>query len=667
MPMRRALLVNNVALSVLMFLCFAFPAFASSISWSSPTETELAGSVTVNAMITSTSQITNYEIRAVEAGNATHAQLVTSIPGSVTLIGSMPPVMMYSVYATWPTMACHNGSQTLSVRVQLANGTWEEHTKSVTVNNLSFGTEPDREAFLCTGDSSQPAETLQVNIGGKSLTNINVAVQLLIYEAASATDNSTLRPRLARTITQTISNPGTVTFSWDHKEADGTQSPRGLYSYDVKASRIVNGGADNTALRSDRVSVLRALDSSGNQVFNATSLGINDKDTDDESDDEEEFFVRSYRLVDSRGVNVNRLHVSMYDYYLTKVYQVESSSLGCQVSGHTDCHGLTTAAYPGMQHEMKIPVPLSACQEASDYRFLTWVVDSDAANDRVHMARKTVAINQLYDDRPIIYITTDTACIAYVPPKYSNRVHKELMLTKPRLLNGYPVSCDLWASLTSNPTGSYYKNGAPYKTVRASINGGFATIYGKSPTFGPLIGSAKQGARRAGREVDYSTRLLQKRSFLGFDRYGANMVITSDLSSDPATYSFRDGLGCLMLNGVEVDDAQANWLDGDLSRVRSVFAWSDIKRNRRAIYLVNSRYGMTWSQIQSTISNLSNDIRSSTGLSVYPVKNAVMLASGPFAQIHYANNPPNSICENRGNMDDHLNVPDFIAVEGAYK
>ena len=301
-------------------------------------------------------------------------------------------------------------------------------------------------------------------------------------------------------------------------------------------------------------------------------------------------------MVDARNQDVDRLHVSMYDYYLTKVYEVESKTLDCQVVGHTGCHGLSTQATPGMGHEMKIPVPLSACQAASYYRFLTWVVDQDAAVDRIHMARRTVAINQTYDDRPILWLETPTAYIAYVSPKHMNNVRKEMMLAKPRALYGYPVSCDLWPSADSNPTASYLHNGTPFKKVRASINGGLAPVYIPSGKGQTLTGICKQGGRREGTGVDIISKIQLKRSSVGFGQFGSGVTVIPDLRHDePQTYSFRTSLGALIYNGATVNDAQAYWPEGNLSTYRSVVAWSATKtkqtsdvshRNERKYHLV---------------------------------------------------------------------------------
>ncbi len=671
MPMKCNKLLGRFTIAALFLLCVLCVSgvshAATTISWSSPTETEVAGNVTVNAFMTSTVNLIGSEIRAVESGGAVHGEIITPINGTVTYVGYMMPVYFYSVSATWNTTSCHNGTINLSVRAQLPGGTWEEHIKTVSVNNLYFGTEPSKEAFSCLGESTQTPETLVVSVGGKSLSNIPITVELMIYEAASATDSSTLRPRLARTVTQTVSNPGNVTLSWDFKETNGTQSPRGLYSYDIKAWRIVNTGYDSTFLRSSSVHLLRAVDSGGQQVFGAVSKGINDKNTEITTDDDEEFFIRSYRLVDARNKNVDRLHVSMYDYYLTKVYELESKTLDCQVSTHTNCHGLGTQATPGMGHEMKIPVPLSACQAASYYRFLTWVVDDDAAYDRVHMARRTVAINQFYDDRPILFLDTPSAVIAYVPAKHMNNVRKEMMLAKPRSLYGYPVNCDTWPNAVANTTSSYYKVGTPYKRIRATINGGPAAKYVPSGKGYPLSGVCKQGGRREGAPLDEDTIKRLKRSTVGFGQYGSNVLVVSDAVDEPMTYSFRSNLGALIYNGAAVNDAKPNWNEGNVSASRSVVAWSALKQNRRAMYLVSSKGDLTWAGTQAMLFGIPSDILAGYNMDVPAITQALMLDGGAASQLHYGAYPPSGYVESRGIGSDSMKVPDFIALEGELK
>ncbi|MHB1459911.1 MAG: hypothetical protein ACYC1M_01335 [Armatimonadota bacterium] len=668
MPMKYTRLIGLFALLACFLMSVSGPGnAATTISWSAPTETEVAGNVTVTAFMTSTVNLIGSEIRAVEPSNAVHGELITPIPGTVTYVGYMMPVYFYSVSATWNSVSCHNGTINLSVRAQLPGGTWEEHTKTLTVNNLYFGTEPGKEAFSCLGESTQLPETLVVTVGGKALSNSPITVELMLYEAASATDTSTLRPRLARTITQSISNPGNVTFSWDFKEANGTQSPRGLYSYDIKAWRYANTGYDATYLRSSSVHLLRAVDSNGQQVFGAISKGINDKNTETTTDDDEEFFIRSYRLVDARNKNVDRLHVSMYDYYLTKVFEIESKTLDCQVATHINCHGLGTQATPGMGHEMKIPVPLSACQAASYYRFLTWVVDDDAASDRVHMARRTVAINQFYDDRPILFLDTPTAVIAYVPAKHMNSVRKEMMLAKPRSLFGYPVNCDTWSSDADNTTASYLKIGTPFKRVRASINGGPAPRYVPSGKGSPLTGVCKQGGRREGEPLDEDTIKRLKRSTVGFGQFGSDVRVVSDAVDEPMTYSFRTNLGALIYNGAAVNDAQPNWNEGNLSTLRSVVAWSALKQGRRAMYLVASKNDMTWAATQAMLFSIPSDISAGYNIDVPAITQALMLDGNLASQLHYSAYPPSGYKEMRGIGDDSMKVPDFIALEGGFK
>lgn len=668
MQMKRATLFGVFAISAFVAMCISRPACAAtSINWIAPTETDLAGNVTVSATITSTSNLIGSELRAVEPSNSTHGQLISPISGTVTYLGYMMPIYMYSVNTTWNTTGCHNGSINISIRLQVTGGAWEEHTKSVTVNNLYFGNEPNKEAFSCLSETTQTPETLQITLGGKSLSNSPIMVELMLYEAASATDNSTLRPRLVRTLTQTVSNPGSVNFSWDFKETNGNFAPRGMYSYDVRASRIANQAQDNTNLRSSSVHVLRAVDTSGQQVYTAISKGINDKNTESPSDDDEEFFIRSYRLVDARNQDVDRVHVSMYDYYLAKVYEVESQSLDCQVTGHTGCHGLSTQATPGKGHEIKIPVPLSACQAASFYRFLTWVVDTDAASDRAHMARRTVAINQTYDDRPILWLETSSAYIAYVPPKHMNNVRKEMMLAKPRALYGYPVSCDEWPSSVSNPTAAYLRNGTPAKKVRASINGGVAPVYVPSGKGASLTGVCKQGGRREGEPLGLTTMLRFKRSTVGFGQFGSSVNIVSDMADEPQTYSFRSNLGGLIYNGAAVNDAQANWFEGNTSTVRSVVAWSAMKQGRRAMYLIATKSNMSWSGVQSMLFSLPTDLAASGGMDVPSITQALMLDGNRSSQLHYGANPPSGYTESRGIGSNSMKVPDFIALEGELK
>ncbi len=667
MPIKCARLVGLFTVLAVFMMATTGPATATTISWSAPTETEVAGNVPVSAFLTSTVNLIGSEIRAVEPANAVHGELITPITGTATYIGYMMSMYYYSVNTTLNSSACHNGNINISIRVQSPNGTWEEFIKTVSVNNLYFGTEPGKEAFSCLGDPAQIPETLTVSIGGKTLTNNPITVELTIYEAASATDNSTLRPRLARTISQSISNPGNVTFNWDFKEANGSQSPRGLYSYDIKAWRIVNTGYDTTYLRSSSVHLLRAVDSNGQQVYGAVSKGINDKNTESTTDDDEEFFIRSYRLIDARNKNVDRLHVSMYDYYLAKVYEIESKTLDCQVATHTGCHGLGTQASPGMGHEMKIPVPLSACQAASYYRFLTWVVDDDAASDRVHMARRTVAINQFYDDRPILYLDTPTAVIAYVPPKHMNNVRKEMMLAKPRTLNGYLVNCDTWVGDAANPTASYLRIGTPSKKVRASLNGGPAPRYIPSGKGESMIGVCKQGARRTGEPLSDDTMKRFKRSTVGFGQYGSDVRVVSDMAAEPATYSFRTNLGALIYNGATMNDAKAYWFQGDESTSRSVVAWSALKQGRRAMYLVASKGSMTWAGTQAMLLSIPSDIAAGYNMDVPAITQALMLDGNMASQLHYGAYPPSGYREMRGIGDDSMKVPDFIALEGAFK
>ncbi len=386
----------------------------------------------------------------------------------------MPPMAyFYSVNYDWATLGIYNGAYTLKLRLQVTGGSWEEYTRSVTVNNLSFGN-ANTEIIKWLDDTTQTSTSISVPIYGKALDNVNITATLNIYDCASATDSQTGTPVLVRSIQQTIANPDTVTFTWDGKDNSGNAVHRGLYSFDIVASRMQAGSppGDTIKYRSETLSVLRGVDNSGQQQYDVEFAGYDNKTTTDNTDDDIIYYIRCYGLKDGTSISAsNASKIELYNPDLNKVYELPLSSLKCITHNQT-YDGCNTSA-TGTYHQVVVPIPCSIMDDTGTWRFLVTAEDQHANTCRWHSNKYAISINAICPNLPIVWLDTELGPdwqAAWCRAEYAHRITKEWVNCNKASVQNQKSKI---ASVYANPS---------WQIVQATINGNFFDNFGKSLT-----------------------------------------------------------------------------------------------------------------------------------------------------------------------------------------
>ncbi len=373
----------------------------------------------------------------------------------------MPPMAyFYSVNYDWATLGIYNGAYTLKLRLQVTGGSWEEYTRSVTVNNLSFGN-ANTEIIKWLDDTTQTSTSISVPIYGKALDNVNITATLNIYDCASATDSQTGTPVLVRSIQQTIANPDTVTFTWDGKDNSGNAVHRGLYSFDIVASRMQAGSppGDTIKYRSETLNVLRGVDGNGQQIYDVEYIGDDDNGTPtDDTDDKVLYVVRAYIVKDLLAVSAGTSSkIVLYDPHLNTKGEWNINTLKCRE--HNDTMDGCTTNSNGIMHEVIVPVPAGTFAELGHYRFVVDMIDNNSAVQRCHQNRKALQINGIFDHQAIEWLTIGGGWGgAWCKADYMDKITKKWRISE------YPHQCADVADPYEHPEEG---------KIRVAMNGGY--------------------------------------------------------------------------------------------------------------------------------------------------------------------------------------------------
>lgn len=377
------------------------PANAAQYTWGTTPTGDVAGTISVSVFVTAQVNITAAELIAYEPANGVHQATSTVLSTAISYLGYFTPNFMYSVNYSWNTTGCHNGT-TLQLRVQ-ESGSWYSETRAVTVNNLSFGT-ASQDIIKWKDEASQTSETVSVDIYGTT-SGSSISVNMYIYDCASATDGQTNKPVLVRTLTQNVSNPQKVYFTWDGKNTSGTAVKRGLYSFNISATRTMWGPCTDTInYRSETLSALRGVDSNGQPIYDVEFIGVDDNGTPtNQSDDKMLYVVRSYIAKDLFGATANSTSkIVLYGPDLNTKGEWNINTLKCRAHSMT-LDGCTTTT-GGKPHEVLVPVPPGSFADLGHYRYVVEMVDTNSSMQRWHQNRKAVQINGIFDLQAIEWL-----------------------------------------------------------------------------------------------------------------------------------------------------------------------------------------------------------------------------------------------------------------------
>lgn len=201
-------------------------------------------------------------------------------------------------------------------------------------------------------------------------------------------------------LTQNNITSTNYTFQWDGKINTSTYAPAGTYTYEVIATQTdvntitpidPNGTPrylsldDHINYRSTYLSILRTTDGNGNAVCDAEYVGYDDNGTPNEADDNYIYYIKDYTLKDAGNVNACSGVVLLFDPDINPVYNWDVADQECLL--HSSTNGGKDGLYAttaGLNHKLKLKVPIAKMEYAGDYRFVLHVEDNHAIDYRNH-------------------------------------------------------------------------------------------------------------------------------------------------------------------------------------------------------------------------------------------------------------------------------------------
>ena len=200
------------------------------------------------------------------------------------------------------------------------------------------------------------------------------------------------------------------TFYWNGtptgESYDTNYLPAGTYTFEVTATQTdenlclnCNGippepgctAGDEETYRSEYLKIVRASDESGNPIYDVEYDGYDDNGTpNDESDDKYIYIIRKYVLKDSLGMNASEGVIWLYDPEGEMVHDWNIAEQECIT--HNACDGLHATA-DGLEHALRIRVPISEMEYAGTYRFVLHIKDDHSGLYRNGVDRWSLDLN----------------------------------------------------------------------------------------------------------------------------------------------------------------------------------------------------------------------------------------------------------------------------------
>ncbi|MDW8290552.1 MAG: hypothetical protein RMM06_07490, partial [Armatimonadota bacterium] len=248
----------------------------------------------------------------------------------------------------------HNATYRLRVRVRYLvippfppRFVEEEGEMLLTIRNLQIVDSRPEPCFVWT-----PEQMGGVPFSAQLLCaqQATCTVQLEIF---SSEDNQ--NPVLVRQF-ENVSRPGSWSWTWDGRLADGSTAPAGVYSYRLSARSEPMPWMDFDCTISSFLHLERAYDSNNQPILEAEYWDYDDGGTvEDETDDHYLYFVRWYVLRGTR--NASRGQLWLFGPGWQRVGVWDLSQLPCVEHGNQP-DGLV-AAPSGMRHGVIVRVPVS--------------------------------------------------------------------------------------------------------------------------------------------------------------------------------------------------------------------------------------------------------------------------------------------------------------------
>ena len=242
------------------------------------------------------------------------------------------------------------------------------------------------------------------------------AVKYEIFSTARTSDTA------VRTVwndeQESAAYPGSDSYQWDGKNDYGVDQPAGTYTYRISAFAplvpVASGeGTFHEAAftRSGYLTIGRGLDGTGQPIVDVEYDGYDDNGTpEDDSDDNQRYYIKSYTLTDSGNTNAAQGTIYLYDPDLEIVGSWSIAALTCRTHSTGDGRD---ADSNGIQHDVMVKVPVSSFDKGGTYRFVVSFLDDHAASYRDHQARKPLELNQTRKELPIE--------VFHISPNYSQQ------------------------------------------------------------------------------------------------------------------------------------------------------------------------------------------------------------------------------------------------------
>lgn len=289
----------------------------------------------------------------------------------------------------WITTSVHNGQHQLRARVSYSYADEPQYIlhqtdyiyKDVNILNLAITSVNPEGVVTWTGEESSVPVTVGLEDND---TSDPMDISVVFYDTVD-------KNRVGSVSLHGVTG-GSHTLNWD---GNGGAAAPGTYTYEVYVSQLdVNsrgeGVGDGAAYRSSFLSIMRANDDGGNPIYDAEYYGYDDKGTPEEDDDDYIYLIRYYQLRDNGNLDASEGEMWFYDPDLEKINTWNISSLECITHEAND--GLHASAV-GIQHALKVPVPVTMMDEGGTYRFVLHVKDDHAAYYRDHRARWAYNLN----------------------------------------------------------------------------------------------------------------------------------------------------------------------------------------------------------------------------------------------------------------------------------
>jgi len=194
----------------------------------------------------------------------------------------------------------------------------EEVVVTVNAQNAVLQLSPNNPPlFVWDPENPPPAEKRTVSFTVNTLQTAQVECTLSIYSTRRANGEG-----LVKTIVEYKPTNTPVSMTWDGTIDGGMPwmpsfAEKGVYAYDlmVRVQQIVPNLFDPDWKASRNMTIERAVDANGQQIFDAEYYGYDDKGTETIEDDDHLYFIRWYVLkcasayFDDDGDAANELHV----------------------------------------------------------------------------------------------------------------------------------------------------------------------------------------------------------------------------------------------------------------------------------------------------------------------------------------------------------------------